>query len=56
MNLQSYLVSLLVKLAVMAAVASVVVRSNTFKSMLMRESRTLSERLTLAPVYRSAAI
>lgn len=48
MNLQSYLVSLLVKLAVMAAVASVVVRSNTFKSMLMRESRTLSERLTLA--------
>jgi two-component system LytT family sensor kinase len=48
MNPPSYLVSLLVKLAVMAAVASVVARSNTFKSMLMRESRTLPERLTLA--------
>jgi two-component system LytT family sensor kinase len=48
MNPPSYLVSLLVKLAVMAAVASVVARSNTFKSMLMRESRTLPQRLTLA--------
>jgi two-component system, LytTR family, sensor kinase len=48
MNPQGYLVSLLVKLAVMAAVASVVARSNTFKSMLMRESRTLNQRLTLA--------
>jgi len=48
MILEGYLVSLLVKLAVMAAVASVVARSNTFKSMLMRENRTLKERLTLA--------
>jgi two-component system LytT family sensor kinase len=47
MNLEGYL-SLLVKLAAMAAVASVVARSNTFKSMLMRETRTLSERLALA--------
>ena len=43
-----YLVSLLVKLAVMAAVASVVARSTTFQSMLMRESRTLSQRMNLA--------
>jgi two-component system LytT family sensor kinase len=48
MNPQGYLVSLLVKLAVMAAVASVVARSNTFKSMLMHEGRTLRQRLTLA--------
>lgn len=47
MNLEG-LVSLLVKLAAMAAVASVVARSNTFKSMLMRESRSLRQRLTLA--------
>ena len=43
-----YLVSLLVKLAAMAAVASVVARSNTFKSMIMGETRTLPQRLTLA--------
>jgi two-component system LytT family sensor kinase len=48
MILEGYLVSLLVKLAAMAAVASVVARSNTFKSMLMRETRTLRQRLTLA--------
>jgi two-component system, LytTR family, sensor kinase len=45
---QSTLVSQLVKLATMAAIASVLARSNTFKSMLMREGRSLRERLTLA--------
>ena len=48
MNPDGSLVSLLVKLAVMAAAASVVARSNTFKSMLMGETRTLQQRLTLA--------
>ncbi|MGD0868075.1 MAG: sensor histidine kinase [Bryobacteraceae bacterium] len=46
--LQGYLVSLLVKLAAMAAIASVLARSNSFKAMLMRESRTLHQRLSLA--------
>ena len=46
--LQGYLVSLLVKLATMAAVASVLARSNRFKAMLMRENRTLGQRLELA--------
>jgi two-component system LytT family sensor kinase len=45
--LESYLVSLLVKLGTMAAIASVLARSKHFKAILMRESRTLSERLTL---------
>jgi hypothetical protein len=47
MNLEG-LVPLLVKLAAMAAIASVVARSNTFQSMLMRETRTLPERAILA--------
>src|ERR1039458_22512 len=42
------LVSLLVKLAAMAAIASVIARSNTFQSMLMRETRTLPQRAILA--------
>jgi two-component system LytT family sensor kinase len=46
--LQGYLVTLLVKLATMAAVASILARSNRFKAMLMSESRTLGERLELA--------
>jgi len=46
--LQGYLVSLLVKLATMAAIASVLARSNRFKAMLMRENRSLSQRLELA--------
>ncbi|MBZ5612348.1 MAG: sensor histidine kinase [Acidobacteriia bacterium] len=46
--LESYLVSLLVKLGAMASIASVLARSNTFKSMLMRESRTLNQRLALS--------
>jgi two-component system, LytTR family, sensor kinase len=45
---QSTLVSLLVKLATMAAIASVLARSATFKSILMKENRTLRERLSLA--------
>ena len=47
MNLEGYL-TLLVKLAAMAAIASIVARSNTFQSMLMRETRTLSQRALLA--------
>src|SRR5579863_2473073 len=39
---------LLVRLGLMAAIASVLARSNTFKSMLMRESRTMGQRLELA--------
>jgi two-component system LytT family sensor kinase len=46
--LQGYLVTLLVKLATMAAIASVLARSNRFKAMLMRENRTLGQRLELA--------
>jgi two-component system, LytTR family, sensor kinase len=40
--------SLLVKLAAIASIASVLARSNTFKTSLMRESRTLNQRLSLA--------
>jgi hypothetical protein len=47
MNLEGYL-TLLVKLAAMAAIASIVARSTTFQSMLMRETRTLSQRAVLA--------
>jgi two-component system, LytTR family, sensor kinase len=47
MNLEGYL-TLLVKLAAMAAIASIVARSNTFQSMLMRETRSLSQRAVLA--------
>ncbi len=46
--LQGYLVSLLFKLATMAAIASILARSNRFKAMLMRENRTLGKRLELA--------
>jgi two-component system LytT family sensor kinase len=48
MNFEAYLVSLLVKLAAMAAIASIVARSNTFKVMLMRETRSLPQRAALA--------
>jgi len=44
---EQYLVPLLVKLGVMASIASFLARSNSFKSMLMRENRVLSERLVL---------
>ncbi len=47
MNLEGYL-TLLVKLAAMAAIASVVARSNHFQAMVMRETRTLTQRAVLA--------
>ena len=46
--MERYFVSLLVKLGAVASIASILARSNTFKSMLMREERTLNQRLTLA--------
>jgi two-component system LytT family sensor kinase len=46
--LESYLVSLLVKLGVMASIASVLARSSLFKATLMRETRTLTQRLVLS--------
>ncbi len=46
--LELYLVPLLLKLGVMASIASVLARSNTFKSMLMMENRTLNQRLALS--------
>ncbi|HXB75448.1 MAG TPA: sensor histidine kinase [Candidatus Acidoferrales bacterium] len=39
---------LLVKLAAMASIASLLARSNSFKSMLMRETRTLHQRAALS--------
>src|ERR1700722_7134625 len=47
MNLELAL-TLLVKLAAMAAIASIVARSGSFQSMLMRETRTLNQRVFLA--------
>jgi two-component system LytT family sensor kinase len=46
--LEGYPVALLLKLGVMASIASILARSNTFKSMLMRESRTMNQRVMLA--------
>jgi two-component system, LytTR family, sensor kinase len=46
--LQEYLVPLLLKLGAMASIASILARSNSFKAMLMLESRTLNQRLTLS--------
>lgn len=46
--LESNYLLLLVRLGLMAAIASVLARSNTFKTMLMRESRTMNQRLELA--------
>jgi len=43
-----YPVPLLLKLGVMASIASILARFNTFKAMLMLESRTLHQRLTLS--------
>jgi len=42
---ERFLVSLLLKLGVMASIASILARSSTFKSMLMLENRTLHQRL-----------
>lgn len=48
MLLQEYLVPLLLKLGVMASIASILARSGTFKGLLMMESRTLNQRLALS--------
>jgi two-component system, LytTR family, sensor kinase len=45
---QSYLVTLLVKLGVVASLASILVRWSAVKRMLMRESRTMSQRMQLS--------
>lgn len=45
---EGYWVTLLVKLGVVASLASILMRSNAVKRMLMRESRTLNQRLQLA--------
>jgi two-component system LytT family sensor kinase len=45
---QQYLVVLLVKLAVSASLASILVRFSAFKRMLLREERTLPQRIQLA--------
>jgi two-component system, LytTR family, sensor kinase len=42
--------SLLVKLGVMASIASILARSSRFKSMLMRENRTLNQRVVFSAV------
>jgi two-component system LytT family sensor kinase len=44
----TYLVSLLVKLAAMASVASVLARFSPFKALLMRENRAMKQRLSLS--------
>jgi two-component system LytT family sensor kinase len=44
------LFSLLVKLGVMASIASILARSSRFKSMLMRENRTLNQRVVFSLV------
>ncbi len=46
--LEQHLVRLLIKLGVVAVLASFLARSNAFKRMLMREERTLNQRLLLA--------
>ena len=47
-DLERFLVALLVKLAAVASLASILARWNTFKAMLMPETRTLNQRLALA--------
>jgi two-component system LytT family sensor kinase len=46
--MDSYLVSLLVKLAAMAAIASMLARLSHFKALLMQENRSLGQRFSLA--------
>jgi two-component system LytT family sensor kinase len=48
MEESKYLVTLLVKLGVVASLASILVRWSAVKRMLMRESRTISERMKLS--------
>lgn len=45
--METFLVPLLLKLGVMASIASILARSNSFKSMLMLEHRDFSQRLRL---------
>jgi two-component system LytT family sensor kinase len=52
--LESYYYTLLVKLAAMASIASLLARSNSFKSMLLRETRTLNQRASLSLWLSSA--
>jgi two-component system LytT family sensor kinase len=49
--MERHLITLLVKLGVVAALASFMVRSSAFKRMLMREQRTLNQRLLLALLF-----
>src|SRR5438445_11922750 len=51
--LESYF-PLLVKLGAMASIASVLARSNSFKSLLMQETRTLNQRVALSLWLSSA--
>jgi two-component system LytT family sensor kinase len=48
--LDQHLVILLVKLAVAASLASILTRSGRFQRMLMREERTLAQRVQMALV------
>lgn len=48
--LEQHLVNLLVKLAVSAALASILTRSSAFQRMLMREERTFTQRVQMALV------
>src|SRR5689334_15512565 len=45
---ERYLVPLLLKLGVMASIASILARSSQFKSVLMQETRTLNQRVALS--------
>jgi two-component system LytT family sensor kinase len=51
--LEERFVTLLIKLAVAASLASILVRVNTFKRMLLREERTLQQRVQLALLFAS---
>src|SRR5215831_20439526 len=44
----NYLLPLLLKLGVMASIASILARSSAFKAILMLESRTLNQRVALS--------
>src|SRR5579862_1283744 len=50
---RSFLISLLIKLGVVASIASILARWSTFQAMLMQNSRTLNQRLALS-VWLSA--
>ena len=49
--LEQQLVTLLLKLAVSASLASILLRSGLFKRMLLREQRTLKQRMQMALVF-----